>query len=185
MQAIIELLLSNIFIIVLLIGGLISVFNRNKQQEETNRRTRQGGENKKEVDWKTIFQQESDKRDNPQRRPTKPVPEADAELVRPEKNNTTETNKQLDQYQERLEQLRSKQKAAEEKMKKIENSPVFEEAIGEAHAGSDKTASSRSQFVSITRKEAINGIIWAEILGEPKARRPQINNLQRQYRKRS
>ncbi|SDI85658.1 hypothetical protein [Alteribacillus bidgolensis] len=183
MEAIFELLMNNFLFIALLIGGLISVFNRNKQQEEANKKTKQEDTNRKEIDWKTIFQQESDPNDVPgQRRPTKPVPEAEAELVKPENQ---EISKKHEQYKERIEELRKKRETAEEKMKNIEASPVFEEGIGDVPIAQQSGNISRSRFATISRKEAINGIIWSEILSEPKARRPHVNNFHRKYYKKS
>ncbi|WP_158735058.1 hypothetical protein [Alteribacillus sp. YIM 98480] len=184
MEAIFELLMNNFLFIALLIGGLISVFNRNKQQEEANKKTKQEDTNRKEVDWETIFQQESDRNDVPEhRRPTKPVPEAEAELVKPENQEISKTH---EQYKERIEELRKKRETAEEKMKNIEASPVFDEGIGsDVPIAQQSRSISRSRFASISRKEAINGVIWSEILSEPKARRPHANNFYRKYYKKS
>ncbi|MDQ0299752.1 hypothetical protein J2S78_002172 [Salibacterium salarium] len=184
MQTIIELIFGNIFFVALIIGGIISLINRNRtSQEQSSGQGQQGKEEKKEIDWKSIFQQEDEETSSPQR-PTKPVPEAEGELVKPDVENSGPA--QHEQYSKQMEELRKKQEEAREKVEKVGRSTVHDNALDQAATGVDsRQTGSRSRFAPTSRSDAIQGVVWSEILGEPKARRPYPNNGMKRYQKRT
>lgn len=168
------------FIVALIIGGLISLFNRNRtSQEQSTDQSQQEDKQKKEIDWKSIFQQETDETPS-QQRPTKPVPEAEGELVKPEEKSSNAA--QHEQYSQQMEELRKKQEEARQKAEKVGRSTVHENALDQAATRSTQPASG-ARFVPTSRRDVIQGVVWSEILGEPKARRPYPTSGMKRYGK--
>ncbi|SDH47645.1 hypothetical protein SAMN05192534_10644 [Alteribacillus persepolensis] len=184
MEAILELVLSNIFWIALLVGGLISVFNRNKDQgEQQQGREQRKPQDEREIDWKSIFQQEDDTKTD-QRRPTTPVPEAASQPAETMKNE--QTSQAHEQYQQQMEELRQRKLEAEEKIKNIDTSVVTDAGIGNSSSESSSSNESHaSRVLAMSKRDVMNGVIWSEVLGEPKARRLQKKAVSKAYMKRS
>ncbi|WP_240376588.1 hypothetical protein [Bacillus piscicola] len=179
MGSIIEFLFSNMFIVVLLIGGLVSVFNRNKRQQQG----KEDSSEKKErpvFDWETIFQENKPEKE-PQNSPSRGQEEA---TVSSDELQTSDT---YDRYEKKREELREQAINAEEKMKQLGNSPVFEEQIGTSLGGVPSASKPHPRFSSLSRKDVVDGIIWSEVLGPPKSRQyfQHKSRYHHSYRKKS
>ncbi|WP_026700340.1 hypothetical protein [Salibacterium aidingense] len=166
MEAIFELIFGNIFILALLIGGLISLFNRNRGGQEQSETS--GRRNEDQKDWKDIFQNQKEETTSSQR-PTKPVPEAEGELVKPDRAG-------YEPYHEEMEELRRKQERAREAAEKAGSPSVDTRPAGRRRPAPGGIA-------PVTPENARQGIIWAEVLGAPKSRRPYSTHRKNAYRK--
>ncbi|MFB5662107.1 hypothetical protein [Alteribacillus sp. HJP-4] len=169
------------FIIALIIGGIISAINKNKQKE-TGRNTTNAPENQQEqeqeLDWKSIFRENKNPGDNTypqdrrrdQQRPTRPVPEAESELYRnePEQTKYSEAH---DQYKKKSDELKRKKEKAKKKIDNVKGYSLDKDEIGTAGTGAPSSYLQESRYHNVSRNEAVNGIIWSEILGAPRSRK--------------
>ncbi|MCE7794207.1 hypothetical protein K8O68_17640 [Salipaludibacillus sp. CUR1] len=182
MEGLFNLLLESPLLLFFIIAAILSfIQGRGRSEEEEKKGPRRPQQQRdqsspesapsrreNEVDWKDIFRQEE--------RPTQPQPtvtrggeenkrEAErrvSSLPRDAEKELSRSNREL---HERYERIQSRKKRASEQTDKIENSPIFE---GDLTRGKEKV---RLDFSNVSREEAIKGVIWAEILGKPKARR--------------
>ncbi|MGY4690353.1 hypothetical protein [Salibacterium sp. K-3] len=162
MEALFELIFGNIFILALVIGGLISLFRRTAGSESSETSGRREQEDRKQVS------QEQNKRPADSR-PTRPVPEAEQELSKPE-------TPAEGRYESQMEELRKKQERARE----LSNTAGQTLAASSAAAAGKKRRVAGS-IVPVTPENARQGVLWSEILGEPKAKRKMPNHGASRY----
>ncbi|GAE30669.1 hypothetical protein [Halalkalibacter hemicellulosilyticus] len=163
---IIELIMSNLLPFIIIVGGLISFFGRmtkennekqqrqqmpaGQQQEETKAETT----NEKQIDWRDLFNTDEfeQKTSWPGSEPVKAseVEQQNSDLKQ-EQEKQREKKRKLD---ERLKEIRKRSSAQSEQ-------PVASESNG-----------LNLQFDQISNKEAMKGVVWAEVLGRPRARQP-------------
>jgi Fe2+ transport system protein B len=152
-----DLLFENPFIIVVLIGIISSLFNRMKSSAE-----------------------------EPKRQPVRPVQNRPAQaqsttmeekIERPyvhrEEKSVMVTDTPLNEIQEKYAE---KKKAAEERLKQLEQQKAVTEKRA-ARMNSQVTRvvhkqSSRSERLSPNKEKLVDAVVWSEILGPPRAKRP-------------
>ncbi|MFC5713432.1 hypothetical protein ACFPU1_11615 [Thalassorhabdus alkalitolerans] len=176
MEAIIEFIFANLFIILLIVGGIISMISR---QGGGNQQRGQGqGEQRKqgEIDWKEIFKQEENDpgRGQPSPRPTPPGgssgPQQGSRTAASDPAGVEEeTRNAKSEYEQRLEEIQRRKKQAEEKIGEISDSPIFGNELSSPSSQKSKVD---LQFSRISKKEAMQGVIWSEVLGKPRANQP-------------
>ena len=139
-------------------GGQPKSQGRPTQQRQ---QTEQRGSSEQEVDWKDLFRQEQ--------RPTEPQPSAsnqsrsESTVLSIPRDAEKELIRSNEELQERYEWVETQKKRAKEKGHIIENSPITRNDLTKEKVHLD--------FSHVSKNEAIKGVIWAEILGKPKARR--------------
>ncbi|WP_018923716.1 hypothetical protein [Salsuginibacillus kocurii] len=194
MEELLQFLFANIFWIILLLGGLFSVFNRQsgnqeRQSGEQQRRTSnqpqsQDGNRREPVDWRELMREvqgkESD--DHPtSRAPERGSPinssprEAGDQSSSHEAAEAEQTSKAHQEYNEQMEQLKRKKQEAKEKL-------ANEGGLGEAIDDSGLLKEAKSRIASsaqvdlelekLSKDEAMKGFIWSEVFGEPRAKKP-------------
>lgn len=154
-------------------------FLKRGKEEEAQRETRkpvapraQGRpENQRnEVDWREIFQQEAGTNSTPQKA-------REQSYTYTEEQTSMEVNRSqelLEKYEKaKLRKEKAEQRASRQS---LTNSPIYK---------GDLTASNKVSldFSSISRDEAIKGVVWSEILGKPRAKgsyRPTLNTRRKQ-----
>ncbi|SFE28904.1 hypothetical protein [Alteribacillus iranensis] len=185
MEAIFEFILSNIFIIVLLIGGLLSALNRTKQSQSE----KTGDENPqrpRKIDWETIFENKSEESEENQH-PTSRVPSANRE----EESTAPKRSAEINRYEEQREELRAQKQKAQEQVEKLGATSLLDEEIGSGEAmlpSRRQHKETSSRFSSISKKQVRDGFIWSEVLGPPKSKQMSRNKYttpQAVYRKKS
>lgn len=177
MQQLLDLIFGNPLLLFLIIGAFLSFLKRGKE-EEAQRETRKPGapraqgrpENQRnEVDWREIFQQEAGTDSAPKK--------AREQSYTYREETTTEVNRSQELL-EKYEKAKLRKEKAEQNVSRqsLKNSPIYKDDI---------TASNKVSldFSSISRDEAIKGVVWSEILGKPRAKgsyRPTLNTRRRQ-----
>jgi hypothetical protein len=151
----IDIIMSNLFFVVLIIGAIFNFLKRRAgaEQEESRPSQHSGSDGEKRTQLKDIFQQfeevfkEDETQHHPQEKP-KPVRQPMVES----RSNT--------ELLERYEQ--------------IKDSKVRREQPAINHRNITEVASvkrTKSNPLSVSKKEAVQGVVWAEILGPPRAKR--------------
>ncbi|MBU9722503.1 MULTISPECIES: hypothetical protein [Bacillaceae] len=171
-----DLIANNPLLLFFVIAALLSFFQGmgGKKQEEKSRGPRPGqpttSQGQEEVDWREIFRQEHapTEHDNENQRPS-PSNTSMGENSSTSLNTAsreTEIEKANRELQERYEKVKKKKAKAIERLEKSQGSPILSNDI-------TKSPNTKVQldFKNISREEAIKGIIWAEVLGKPKAKR--------------
>ncbi|MFA9455850.1 hypothetical protein ACERJO_03680 [Halalkalibacter sp. AB-rgal2] len=162
-------LFSSLLPFIIIVGGLISFFgrmtkeNNEKQQQQQRQQTSPGQPqqepkaetaNEKQIDWRDLFN--TDEFEQKTSWPgSEPVKASEDE----------QQNSDLKQEQERQ---REKKRKLDERLKKIRKR-------SSAQSGEPVASESNGlnlQFDQISNKEAMKGVVWAEVLGRPRARQP-------------
>ncbi|WP_096188353.1 hypothetical protein [Evansella halocellulosilytica] len=168
-------LLENPLILFFIIAAILSFFqglggNKKQENKRPNRpqnRPAETGQShrEEEVDWREIFKQETQTVEERRETTRQPSAENSSPLSRDGEKELNKTNEEL---LERYENLKKRKQEAKRNASKIENSPI---------QNSDLTKNRKSKveldFSSISRDEAVKGIIWSEILGKPRSRKPR------------
>lgn len=171
MEAIIEFIFGNLFFVILVLGAIYNMFMKKKAQEEsTKEQERKGGSGvpnqapvPTKIDWKEIFRQEDAPIEKPRPRPVLSIPQQ--EVVKIQKPQT-----ELEKHRAHLEEKRDEQKKKREKSEKV--SPILNDEIKDSIGGN-------SYFHNLTKEEVVRGVVWTEVLGKPRAKKP----LERFYQK--
>ncbi len=154
----IEFILSNFFFLALLIGAIISVINR---QSKTGKKVERKQQEKPTFQWEDLFDPETYQKEE------SPSPAApSSENTPPSEPVTSPRQTEMEAYYEQKEALERKKQQAEERLKHLNPSPLFEE-----RQTTERGASTPSHAFTVTNKDAVQGVIWSEILGEPVAKR--------------
>ncbi|MGO4887229.1 hypothetical protein ACJ2A9_05700 [Anaerobacillus sp. MEB173] len=179
-----QFIMQNLFFFLLVIGGIISFFQRLGGEEEKKKQQRQQGRPQRQqrpqgqqrqpgrepkIDWDEIFRQE---KNNPnQSRPTqqnRPISRTE-ETIAP-------IDERRNELYERIEAAKREKEKANERLERAVDSPIFKNDITKSGSKLDLN------FKKVSAEQAMKGVIWAEILNKPKARRTYSN--QNQYGKR-
>lgn len=164
MDQLINLFLSNPLFIIIGIFALISFMSRISKAGQTNQRQEQQGQrepNKEEpqkIDWRDIFNQEEEKAEPSPVRQEQVEPSSYAPLQH------QESEVRNDLY-DRLEEMKTKKREAQERVSRQKQA-----------VSAKQTQSSSSElslnFKNVTGKEAMKAVVWAEVLGSPRSRKP-------------
>ncbi|GEM_PF-6587998 len=167
MTGFINLLLESPLLLFLILAAIFSfIQSRNSskqeetrerprpQQQEQGRTQRPPGEGRPDVDWKDIFFEREETKQEPKKQ--EPQRHAPAEA---------ESSKSMTAIQEHYEKAKKKQRLAEESAGKIENSPIVKGDItSQANQKIDL------DFKNISKQDVIKGVVWSEVLGKPRSR---------------
>ncbi|SDY51818.1 hypothetical protein SAMN05421736_102159 [Evansella caseinilytica] len=177
MDALIDLLFGNPFLLFLIIAGIVSFLQRlgNKgKQEETKKtagRPAQGrAAEKKEIDWREIFRQEEAPPAKQEHRPAPAMSQAETSRgtnqvpYNMEDNAESELEKAKNQLHNRYEELKKKKELALKQANKLADSPIVRSEIADNRSGGIL------DFKNVSGDDIVKGIVWAEVLGKPKAR---------------
>ena len=152
MENLFDLIFSNLWILVIIFGALSSML---------------GGENKKKkqqhrpvLDLPTM---RTDKKDEPQTKmkTTSPKPEENTSRVPDMYSTAPKEPSILEEQLRQRQEMWAKQAAAASAVKTVARQ-------GEEHPASEKT----SELPSYSKNKLVTGIIMAEVLGPPRAKRP-------------
>lgn len=173
MEAIFQFLSESPIILFFIIAALLSFFRggakKEEQQQGQPQRKPATDKRKQEVDWKEIFRQEEQPANNfPQ--------DPQAENRSNESRSTSVSRSEVDadignasnELQERYDRIQERKKQAMKKAGGMDGSPIARSE--NARVSKPKI---RLDFSSVSRDEAVKGVVWAEILGKPKGRRRQ------------
>ncbi|OIJ22129.1 hypothetical protein BKP45_05500 [Anaerobacillus alkalidiazotrophicus] len=168
MEDLLRYITANPFLLFLIIGAILSFFQKGKEQEnkkQPNKTNRPAGTGRQEVDWREIFHQEIEPNTAPQKQRKETYTINDMPKLSLDEVN--QSNKILEKY----EQTKRKKEAAKRYERKLKDSPIYQ---------GDITAQSQVKldFSNISREDAIKGVVWSEILGKPRAKgsyRPTLN----------
>jgi hypothetical protein len=174
-ESLFELIMSNLFFVIIVIGGLISFFNRmsnggeSDERPQRHERSAQRGQHptgqrqqEETVDWREIFKQEQ---------PSQPEA-TNQETVRPVSFEPVsdaheEVSKGVDRQQElydRYERLKDKKRDAVKRFEK-----TVKPASGETSQNPSKLD---LQLNRLSNQEAMKAVVWAEVLGKPRGKNP-------------
>lgn len=166
---IITLLFESPLLLFFLIAAILSFFqNKNKEQKKNqeNRQPRQKEEEADEVDWRDIFRQEAPKPEAPEQKPAQSPAAQDDRRTTYQKEQQDPTVKMNEKWQERYQELDERKRKAAKSAAKLGDSPI---ETGDITA--KKKPKIALDFSTVSRDEAVKGVIWAEILGKPKSMR--------------
>lgn len=180
MGSFIEAILGNPFLLIIIIGALLSFFRGANQQQAQKgsgkpARGNQTGD-QGEIDWREIFRQEQapvedqqePSRANDPYTSTRREETYTARTTTIEERNPSSYENELDksskELYEKYEEAKRRKAKAFESAEKYDDSPIFSQDL-------TKSSSVKLNFNNISREEAIKGIVWSEILGKPKARK--------------
>src|SRR5690625_1465184 len=162
MEELIEVLLANPFLILVILGGLISFFRGNKE------RAKQEEENQ------------------PPSRPTQTQTTRQPSQQQPTQQRTTVQrkerveidNRSIDEHRiEQMDQLRKQLSVDSHHMPKEASESHFEnlERLPLNHTPYRKQKFKKKMKKNVTKQGLINGIIMAEVLGPPRSKKPYRN----------
>lgn len=123
------------------------------QQQEDGRTQRPSGEGRPDVDWKDIFFEREETKQEPKKE--EPQRQAPAD---------PESSKSMTAIQEHYEKVRKRQRRAEESAGKIEDSPIVK---------GDLTSQANQidlDFKNMSKQDVVKGVVWSEVLGKPRAK---------------
>ncbi|GEK58749.1 hypothetical protein CHL76_04490 [Marinococcus halophilus] len=181
MEQLFELVFNNLWILLLLFGGLITFMGRgdSSQQQDgsgSDSKKRGGAFGKLE----DLFEEfENARKENTPNRPqndpsgrsgshpTRRVPEAEAELYKEEADEPQNKSAALKEYEKRREELQQQKKNASQRLERASRqSAEHGSVMSEGEIGGR-----RRNPHAINKKEAANGLVWAEVLSPPVTRR--------------
>lgn len=171
MESIIEFIFANFVFVAVIIGGLLSLFSRmansGQQQEQQQRRQQHPGQNQEKVDWREIFRQEEGESGPSQPRQPTYVGPRQSEGAR---STTSPTASQVESGMNDLlneQQLQNHYEEARRRKEKVARRT--REQVNEH----DRTGGSLDLHLNrLSNKEAMKAVVWAEVLGRPRARQP-------------
>ncbi|WP_026689199.1 hypothetical protein [Alteribacter aurantiacus] len=190
MEGLINLLLNNPLLLLFAIFGLISLFGGagaakkgDQNQRQRPQQRQQGGQPAKEerdIDWKQIFGvEEEEQYDRKQPRAESDTYKAPRSLGESEpkpdqyaadqqgRRELAQTN---DDLNDRYEEMKRRKQEAKRRSSKIDDeSPIFQKDI-------TRKEKVELDFSSISREDAVKGVVWSEILGPPRSRNPRRQN---------
>ncbi|MCM3761506.1 hypothetical protein M3212_11995 [Alkalihalobacillus oceani] len=173
MENLLEFIFNNIFLVLIIIGGIISFLNRlggnqNEQQRQKSRPQQRSGrpqQGQGKIDWREIFQQEEAEPERPRRSTyagpdglgeEQPRQTAEVQFESP----VAEIEEEQRQLKKRYEEARRRQQRAAESARNSQQTPQ------RANEKLDL------QLNRLSNNEAMKAVVWAEVLGQPRARKP-------------
>ncbi|OIJ16692.1 hypothetical protein BKP37_05535 [Anaerobacillus alkalilacustris] len=174
MEDLLRYITANPFLLFLIIGAILSFFQKGKEQEkkkQPNKTNRPAGTGRQEVDWREIFRQEIEPNTVPQKQRKETYTINDVQEPKHSLDEVNQGNKILEKY----EQTKRKKETAKRYERKLKDSPISQ---------GDITAQNQVKldFSNISREDAIKGVVWSEILGKPRAKgsyRPSLNTIRK------
>ncbi|WP_078552776.1 hypothetical protein [Bacillus alkalicellulosilyticus] len=157
-MGIVDFLFNNPFLLILIAIWVFNRFRRqaSAQQQQQGQPQKQAQRQEQEIDWKEIFRQEEfPEQEKPAPRPLQPSP---AEILPIEEDRRTSLQIERDE-------LRQKQE--------LVNNNIFTGGISDGIKVNEigKKPGLALHFNQITNEEAMKGVVWAEVLGKPRAKR--------------
>lgn len=165
METFFDFIFDNLFIVILIVSGLIGLFNKSKQEQEEEKR--------------------------PAQRPKTPeMPKRQPEQPMNRRTTQTDTGKQTvkqsyqlseNSYeqarQQQYEELKSRYQAA------VDNEKISDisSRINSKKETEDNIQVDMDLKKKITQKGLMESVVMAEVLGPPRARKPYHNILNRRY----
>ncbi|GAE33394.1 hypothetical protein [Halalkalibacter akibai] len=153
-----DFIAQNFIFVAVIIGGIISMLGRlsgagQGQQEQGGQRTNQQPRRQQEeqVDWREIFKQE-------ERETSKPI-ETQQEVYFEDPTVSRQQELQT-QYEEMQRKREKSSRKVKELRKTTSQNEVYEKR------GLDL------QLSQLSNREAMKGVVWAEVLGRPRAKQP-------------
>lgn len=164
---IIDFIFENLFFILLIGGAILNLLGKGKKEEQQNKKKQAPQKPVPEIDWKQIFEQEAKPIEPKQVQPIEPIePETEPIFVEEtEINPFEEEQKKLLQKQAELQKL-------EEDLQKVSSPQMVENIV-------NRKLTRQTYFHKITKDDVVRGVVWSEVLGPPRAKRP----LEKIYRK--
>ncbi|QQK75821.1 hypothetical protein HUG15_09745 [Salicibibacter cibarius] len=98
--------------------------------------------------------------------PTERAPQADRHVHR--EGSTTETSSAHEEYEQQRERLRRERENAK---RRLENTDAPMVAPGKKRRQSEAFS-----FNNLSGKDVVKGVVWSEVLSEPRARKPHRTN---------
>ncbi len=179
MESLMEFIVQNIFFVVIVIGGLISLFNRmsgNGQEEQKKQQRQQRPEQRQaKVDWREIFKQEE--ADTKPDRPREPTFSSSSQEG--SRDSSSSTTPQFDrggiddllgeqqQLQDRYEEARLRKEQTTRRIREERTHHSFLDEKSNRSSGSLDL-----QLNRLSNKEAMKAVVWSEVLGRPRGRQP-------------
>ncbi|MBU8905662.1 hypothetical protein [Desertibacillus haloalkaliphilus] len=165
LDALLDFIFQNIFLIVLLAGSLLSFLGR-KEEANKQKRPSEQREQEQEIDWKEIFKQEAPEEQKPTAAPPRNEHESEARGYHAEAPapSLEEDQAQKDIF-ERYEKMKRKKQEVKETLENLKKPEVSEDKV-------QPSAQLDLNFKTITKEDAKKGVIWSEVLGSPRARNP-------------
>ncbi|MCM3712829.1 hypothetical protein M3202_01925 [Alkalihalobacillus oceani] len=172
MENLLSLIFENIFLVLIIIGGIISFLgrlggNQNEQQRQKSRPQQQRSgrpqQGQGKIDWREIFQQEEAKPERP-RRSTYAGPSG-LEEEQPRQTAEVQFESPIAEIEEEQRQLK----------KRYEEARRRQQRAAEAARSSEQTPQNGQldlQLNRLSNNEAMKAVVWAEVLGQPRARKP-------------
>jgi hypothetical protein len=176
-ESLFDFIFSNLFFVILVIGGIMSFFNRmsrgGEEGEQQNRPGRQPQpppgqrqqRQEEQVDWREIFKQEQPQARTEQDRPEPRFEERPVsfEPVSQQKEVAEGVDRQQELY-DRYERLKDKKREAVNQFERmVPQKPV---------EGSEKRSKLDLELNRLSNKEAMKAVVWAEVLGKPRGKNP-------------
>ncbi len=168
MEGIIEFLFGNLFFLLLILGALFNFFIRaGKKEEPPPKKRPQRAE--EEIDWREIFRQEQAQTEQERKQSAPPVRMEKIPHV-----GDSSVDISVPTVHEYSTEIERKRQELAQKRKQLENrpidvseqSPIFTNEIGK------RRSALQMEFNQLTNEDAKRGVIWAEVLGKPRAKRP-------------
>lgn len=155
MEGLIDLILENPFFLIILIGGLVSLFKGKSEKVE---------ENEPATNRQKTAQTANPYDRSQQKEQTRPIEKARTEPIR---------SKSIEELREEQMQRFSGQDAddgQQEKDIRKASDRILKKGVHKGAANREKSAFQKDFNQSLTKKGLINSVIMAEVLGPPRAR---------------
>ncbi|WP_062050068.1 hypothetical protein [Bacillus sp. JCM 19034] len=164
---------DNLLPFIVIIGALISFFgriaNEKKEQERKQQQRRQTPAqqqqseqqvetNEQQIDWRDLFNT-----DEFEQKTSWPG----AESAEPSKSQMQQV-----ESEDRLEKEQKKQIERREKLEKRLKEIKQQTAKTRQQSAATESSGLNLQFDQLSNKEAMQGVVWAEVLGRPRAKQP-------------
>ena len=176
MEALFDLIFGNLAFIIVIIGGVISFLKRANENQNNNRQNQNRNQNQNRKQTPTPIQTRDEKRYQPAKdKRVKPfIPQLDDLLGESRKHIEDQNQKQQPTvYQAEIKkpEFETAIISAEEVMPDIEKVKTHFEYVNKNTAAPKEIRQQAINMKEMNRKKVIEGVIWGEILGPPRARK--------------
>ncbi|WP_110111386.1 hypothetical protein [Bacillus sp. CGMCC 1.16541] len=167
-EYVINFLLSNMFIVVIIGGLILNVYQRFvEQSKERNKAPERPREQKDNKAPQRPFQQPNI--DSPKRTMAEKVEEQKRQMET--RIDDVKGQKNVQELQEKLASLKAKAAQAKARKEAVEQTSSQNMATRTMVNSPKRTSRKNVGRLSINGKKAVEGVIWSEILGPPKSKR--------------
>lgn len=150
MESLLEVIFGNAAVLFLVIGAIVSFFNKKSTVDEKSKETQTKQKQPKkteEIDWKQIFRHEENT-------PTEHTEKEVLSFDQP--HEVSSPNEYMKKYEE-VKQKNSRSKVVDSR------SPIYKDDVTRSKPDLE------IDFSNISKHDAMKGVIWAEVLGRPRA----------------